>query len=444
MSGKTRLALELARAAEPSYTGGAALVELAALADPRRVPDAVAAALDVRALPGQELVDAVVDFLAPRSLLLVVDNCEHLLAATAASRGHPPALRAAAHDPRDEPRAAARAGRGRVPGSVARHPRSRADARAERAPALRGRAAVRRAGGRRRRRASRSTTRTPSTSRASASASTACRSRSSSPPAASERSAPRRSPSASTTASACSAPRATPRRRGSTRSRRRSSGATTCSSRTSGCCSGGSRCSPAASSSRRSRPCAPAATSMARASPTCSPGSSRSRSWPPTTAPHASAATACSRPFASTRASGSTRPARPSALAERHARWALALAEKERSSPRLDREAANLRAALDTLLARAPGEALRLCVALWPFWLRRIDLHEAQRRFDEALAAAPERTALRARGAARRGGDRLSAAARSPAGMPHAEESYAVAAEIGDAHARVAGAPAAR
>src|SRR5205814_2945727 len=53
------------------------------LADPRRVPDAVAAALDVRALPGQELVDAVVDYLAPRSLLLVADNCEHVLAATA-------------------------------------------------------------------------------------------------------------------------------------------------------------------------------------------------------------------------------------------------------------------------------------------------------------------------------------------------------------------------
>src|SRR5438874_2119397 len=47
-AGKTRLALELARAVEPSYPDGAALVELAALADPRRVPDAVAAALDVR------------------------------------------------------------------------------------------------------------------------------------------------------------------------------------------------------------------------------------------------------------------------------------------------------------------------------------------------------------------------------------------------------------
>ncbi|HEY6055607.1 MAG TPA: AAA family ATPase, partial [Gaiellaceae bacterium] len=81
--GKTRLALELARGAEPSYEAGAALVELAPLADARLVTEAVAAALDVRALPAQELLDAVVDFLAPRALLLVLDNCEHLLAATA-------------------------------------------------------------------------------------------------------------------------------------------------------------------------------------------------------------------------------------------------------------------------------------------------------------------------------------------------------------------------
>src|SRR5213079_74660 len=47
------------------------------------VADAVAAALDVRPLPEQEPVDAVVDFLARRTLLLVVDNCEHLLSATA-------------------------------------------------------------------------------------------------------------------------------------------------------------------------------------------------------------------------------------------------------------------------------------------------------------------------------------------------------------------------
>jgi predicted ATPase len=122
------------------------------------------------------------------------------------------------------------------------------------------------------------------------------------------------------------------------------------------------------------------------------------------------------------------------AIAARQASWALALAEQERDSPLLEREAANLRAALDTLLAHQPQYALRLSVALLPFWLRRIDLDEAQRRFAAALAAAPERTALRA--------DALFAAAAVDfrggtiaRGIARAEESYSVAAELGDARA---------
>jgi hypothetical protein len=101
-------------------------------------------------------------------------------------------------------------------------------------------------------------------------------------------------------------------------------------------------------------------------------------------------------------------------------------------APRLDRDAANLRAALHTLLDREPRDALRFCVALWPFWMRRIDLQEASRRFTEGLAAAPEHTALRAEAL-------LAAAAidfRSgmlPHGMALAEESRAVASEIADA-----------
>ncbi len=51
--GKTTLALELARGAEDSYAGGAALVELGVLTDAALVPEAVAAALDVHALSGQ-------------------------------------------------------------------------------------------------------------------------------------------------------------------------------------------------------------------------------------------------------------------------------------------------------------------------------------------------------------------------------------------------------
>ena len=122
------------------------------------------------------------------------------------------------------------------------------------------------------------------------------------------------------------------------------------------------------------------------------------------------------------------------ALADCHARWALALAERG-DSAQLDRESANLRAALDTLLEREPETALRFCVALTPFWLRRIELEEAKRRFATALEAAPERTLLQAE-------TLLAAAAidfRSGTlaqGMALAEESHAVAVEIGDLHAQ--------
>ena len=88
----------------------------------------------------------------------------------------------------------------------------------------------------------------------------------------------------------------------------------------------------------------------------------------------------------------------PGAVARRLADWALQLAERERGSPRLDVDAPNFRRALDVLMADDPEAALRLCVALWPFWLRRIDLDEAHRRFDEALATVSKRTRLRAEG----------------------------------------------
>jgi predicted ATPase/predicted negative regulator of RcsB-dependent stress response len=81
----------------------------------------------------------------------------------------------------------------------------------------------------------------------------------------------------------------------------------------------------------------------------------------------------------------------------RHAGWALAVAERAAGESSLDREAPNLAAALDTFLVHDPERALRLCVALRPFWLRRIDLAEGRRRIGGALAAAPEPSALRAR-----------------------------------------------
>ena len=79
--GKTRLALETAAAAS-RYHDGAVLVELARVTDPRSVPQAVASALGLAERPGRGLADTVADDLAPCRLLLVVDNAEHLVAAT--------------------------------------------------------------------------------------------------------------------------------------------------------------------------------------------------------------------------------------------------------------------------------------------------------------------------------------------------------------------------
>ena len=85
--GKTRLALEAAAGARATHPQGVWLVELAALADPALVPQAVAAVLGVREEPGRPLLATLADALRPRTLLLVLDNCEHLLDACARLAG---------------------------------------------------------------------------------------------------------------------------------------------------------------------------------------------------------------------------------------------------------------------------------------------------------------------------------------------------------------------
>ena len=82
-SGKTRLAVEVAARLAGAYPGGAWLAELAPLSDPELVPSAVAAALGVRERPGRRLADSLADSLRSERLLLVVDNCEHLIYACA-------------------------------------------------------------------------------------------------------------------------------------------------------------------------------------------------------------------------------------------------------------------------------------------------------------------------------------------------------------------------
>ena len=81
--GKTRLALEMARALVQDYPDGVWLVELGPLSDSARVPHQVAAVLGVREAPQEPVLAALASALARRRLLLVLDNCEHLLNACA-------------------------------------------------------------------------------------------------------------------------------------------------------------------------------------------------------------------------------------------------------------------------------------------------------------------------------------------------------------------------
>jgi predicted ATPase/class 3 adenylate cyclase len=81
--GKTRVALQAAARALADYRDGAWFCELAAVGDPDSVVEAVATALGVVAREGQTIDDGLVDFLRVKQLLLVLDNCEHLLDAVA-------------------------------------------------------------------------------------------------------------------------------------------------------------------------------------------------------------------------------------------------------------------------------------------------------------------------------------------------------------------------
>ena len=82
-SGKTRLAAEVARRVAGRFADGVWLAELAPVADPALVPSVVAAALGVREQAGVPAAEAVARVLASRQLLLVLDNCEHVIDAAA-------------------------------------------------------------------------------------------------------------------------------------------------------------------------------------------------------------------------------------------------------------------------------------------------------------------------------------------------------------------------
>ncbi len=77
--GKTRLALEVATRLADEFVDGVWVFELAAVADPAAVPDAVAAVLGITQQPGKSVSESVASALEGRVRLLVFDNCEHVV-----------------------------------------------------------------------------------------------------------------------------------------------------------------------------------------------------------------------------------------------------------------------------------------------------------------------------------------------------------------------------
>jgi len=82
-TGKTRLAMQAAGEMVDDFAEGVWIVELSSIFESEQVIRAVAAVLDIREKTNQPLMDSIVDFLKPREMLVVMDNCEHLISTCA-------------------------------------------------------------------------------------------------------------------------------------------------------------------------------------------------------------------------------------------------------------------------------------------------------------------------------------------------------------------------
>src|SRR6266496_1501023 len=81
--GKTRLAIQSSNSLVGKFKDGVWWIELVGLNDASLVPQAVAKAVDVREVPNQPLIETLTENLASKQILLVMDNCEHLISACA-------------------------------------------------------------------------------------------------------------------------------------------------------------------------------------------------------------------------------------------------------------------------------------------------------------------------------------------------------------------------
>ncbi len=82
-TGKTRLSLQVAADVLAQFPDGGWLAEFAPVTDPSLVPQTVATALGVQEQPGRPVLAQLTDYLSPKKILLVLDNCEHLIMACA-------------------------------------------------------------------------------------------------------------------------------------------------------------------------------------------------------------------------------------------------------------------------------------------------------------------------------------------------------------------------
>jgi len=82
-TGKTRLSLQVAANLIEQYADGVWFVELASVSDPSRVSNTLAEVLNVSEMPGQSTITSLKDFLQNKNMLVVLDNCEHVLDACA-------------------------------------------------------------------------------------------------------------------------------------------------------------------------------------------------------------------------------------------------------------------------------------------------------------------------------------------------------------------------
>jgi predicted ATPase/class 3 adenylate cyclase len=87
-TGKTRLALQIAEEHLPSYAAGVWFVELVPLTDGSLISQTIASIFGLRELPNLPILDIITDYLRAKQLLLILDNCEHLVEACAILTDH--------------------------------------------------------------------------------------------------------------------------------------------------------------------------------------------------------------------------------------------------------------------------------------------------------------------------------------------------------------------